>query len=106
MNEFRGYGPGPGGGDGGPPGQNLLGVCLALLAAVLGTPYLFSFIGPMIEKLVYQAYGWRELADLMYYASFVLSAVTIYALCRMALFYALAGIVGFGAMRLSGVAAF
>jgi hypothetical protein len=89
-----------------PPGQNLLGVCLAMLAAVLGTPYVFHFIGPFIEKLVYEAYGSRDLADFMYIASFALSGVVIFAATRMTLFYALAGIVTFGSMRLAGVAAF
>lgn len=41
----------PGGGDSGPPGQNLLGICLALLAAVLGTPYLFGYVGPWVERV-------------------------------------------------------
>ncbi len=98
--------PSPGGGpEGGPPGQNLLGICLALLAAVLGTPYVFQFAGPFAEKLVYEAYGSRDLAEFMYAASFVLSGVVIFAATRMALFYALAAIVAFGGMRLAGVAA-
>ena len=95
-----------GGGDSGPPGQNLLGICLALLAAVLGTPYLFGYVGPWVERVVYNAYGSRELADVMYFASFGLSGVVIYAVCRMALWYALAAIVAFGAVRMAGMAAF
>ncbi len=38
------------GGNGGPPGQELLSVSLSLLAAVLGTPYLFSLIGPVQRR--------------------------------------------------------
>lgn len=94
-----------GGGENGPPGQNLLAICMALLAAVLGTPYVFQLIGPMIENLVYEAYGSRDLASFMYAASFVLSGVVIFALCRMVLWYALAAIVGFGAMRFAGLVA-
>jgi len=94
-----------GGGNGGPPGQELLSVSLSLLAAVLGTPYVFSFAGPIIERLVYEAYGWREISDAMYFASYVLSAVILYTTARMALFYAIAAIVAFSAMRLGGVAA-
>lgn len=52
----QGFGSGPGGPNGGPPGQDLLGIVLALLAAVLGTPYLFEFVGPAIRKLVMNAY--------------------------------------------------
>lgn len=89
-----------GGGNGGPPGQELLSVSLSLLAAVLGTPYVFSLVGPVVERLVYQAYGWRELADLMYFASFGLSSVVIYTVTRMALWYAIAAIVAFAALRL------
>ena len=91
--------------DDGPPGQNLLAVCLALLAAVLGTPFVFHFVGPFVEKLVYQQYGSRDLADFMYFASFLLSGVVIFAVTRMALWYALAAIVTFGALRFAGMAA-
>ena len=94
-----------GGGNGGPPGQELLSVSLSLLAALLGTPYVFSLVGPVIERLVYEAYGWRELAGVMYFASYALSAVILYTLTRMALFYAIAAIVAFGAMRYAGVVA-
>jgi len=90
-------------GDNTPPGQNLLAICLALLAAVLGTPYLFHFVGPVVEKLVYQAYGSRDFADLMYAVSFALSGIVIFAVCRMVLWYALAAIVTFGAMRFAGL---
>lgn len=89
-----------GGGNGGPPGQELLSISLSLLAAVLGTPYLFSLIGPVVERLVYEAYGWRELSGLMYYASYGLSAVVIYTVARMALWYAIAALVAFAALRL------
>ena len=88
----------------GPPGQDLLGICLALLASVLGTPFLFELVGPIVERLIYQAYGWRDLSGLMYYASFALSGVVIYAVCRMALWYAIAAIVAFGAMRAASLA--
>lgn len=89
----------------GPPGQNLLAISLALLAAVLGTPVLFEFIGPIVRKLVLSAYGSEEFAVLMYYASFVLSGIVIFAICRMVLWYALAAIVAFGAMRFAGLVA-
>ncbi|MBP5856255.1 hypothetical protein KAJ83_04485 [Marivibrio halodurans] len=94
----------PGGGHDGPPGQNLLCVCLALLAAVLGTPALFQLIGPVIKEMVYKAYDSRDLAMLMYFASFGLSGVVIFAICRMALWYAIAGVVAFGAVRFAGLA--
>jgi|GEM_PF-5909975 len=96
MNDFSS------GNDNGPPGQNLLAICLAMLAAVLGTPYLFELVGPFIQKLVYQAYDSEALADLMYYASFALSGIAIFTVTRMALWYAIAAIVAFGAMRMSG----
>lgn len=104
MSDFGTSGP-RGGGNGGPPGQELLSVSLSLLAAVLGTPYLFSLIGPVVERLVYEAYGWRELADLMYFASYALSGVIIYTVSRMALYYAIAAVAAFGVMRFAGVAA-
>lgn len=96
------HGNGPGGG---PPGQELLSLSLSLLAAVLGTPYLFSLIGPVIERLVNDAYNSEGLASFMYFASYGLSGVIIYTLTRMALFYAIAAIVAFGAMRYAGVVA-
>ena len=96
--------PGSGGGDGGPPGQNLLGITLAALAAIFGTPILFQWIGPVFERLVYEVYGSRDLAELMYYASFALSGIVIYAACRIALWYAIAAIVAFLSMRFSGFA--
>lgn len=98
-------GPGGGNGNQGPPGQTLLVTCLALLAAVLGTPYLFHFIAPVIRELVHQAYGSPALADFMYFVSFALSGVVIFALCRMALWYALSAVVAFGALRFAGMAA-
>lgn len=88
----------------GPPGQDMLAIALALLAAVLGTPYLFHFAGPFVERLVFEAYGSRDLASLMYFASFALSGVVIFAVCRMALWYAISAIVAFGAMRFAGFA--
>jgi len=104
MNKSFPQAPGPGGGENGPPGQNMLCVCLALLAAVIGTPYVFHFVGPAVEKIVYEAYGWRELASFMYAASFVLSGIVIFAVSRMALWYAITAIVGFGALRFAGMA--
>lgn len=95
---------GQGGGDQGPPGQNLLGVTLAALAAVFGTPILFDLIGPFFEKLVFEVYGSRDLAQLMYYASFALSGLVIYAACRIALWYAIAALIGFLSVRFSGFA--
>lgn len=91
-------GPG-GGGNGGPPGQELLGIALAGVAAVIGTPYLFNLIGPFIAEMVNDAYDSEGLASLMYFASFVLSGVVIYAACRIALWYAIGAIVAFGALR-------
>ena len=100
------HSPTPGAhGNGGPPGQDLLGICLAALASVLGTPFVFEFVGPFVEGLVHQAYGWKELAGFMYFASFALTGVVIYAVCRMALWYAIAAIVAFGAVRWSGTLA-
>ena len=78
--------PGGSGSNGGPPGQDLLGIVLAALAAILGTPYLFEFVGPAIRDLVNSAYDSPGFAELMYYASFMLSGVAIFAVCRMALF--------------------
>lgn len=92
------------GNENGPPGQNILTISLALLAALLGTPMLFEFIGPLVRKLVLSAYGSEEFAFLMYYASFVLSGAVIFSITRIALFYALAGVAGFGALRLAGAA--
>lgn len=97
-------GGGHGGGNGGPPGQDMLGIVLASLAAILGTPYLFGFIGPAIRDLVASAYDSPGFAELMYYASFALSGVAIFAVCRMALWYAIAGTVGFVAVRWGGSA--
>ena len=102
YNSPRGSGSGE---NNGPPGQNLLAICLASLAALLGTPYVFQLVGPMVERLVYEAYGSRDLADFMYAASFVLSGIVIFAICRMVLWYALAAIVAFGAMRFAGLVA-
>ncbi|MDF1722444.1 MAG: hypothetical protein P1U65_17355 [Minwuia sp.] len=96
--------PAGAGGENGPPGQNMLAVTLALLAAILGTPYLFNYVGPFVENLVYKAYGSRDLADLMYFVSFALSGFVIFAVCRMALWYAIAGIVAFGSIRMAGLA--
>ncbi|OSQ47042.1 hypothetical protein [Thalassospira alkalitolerans] len=90
--------------NGGPPGQNLLCICLALLAAVLGTPYVFHYVGPFIERLVYEAYGWRELASFMYAASFLLTSLVIFAISRMTLWYAITAIVTFGALRFASLA--
>lgn len=95
---------GMGGGNGGPPGQNVLCICLALLAAVLGTPYLFHFVGPFVQKLVLEAYGSEGLAAFMYFASYALSGIVIFTISRMALFYAISAIVAFGAMRFAGLA--
>lgn len=100
-----GVGGGFGGGsNGGPPGQNLICICLALLAAVLGTPYVFHFVGPFVEELVYEAYGWREFATLMYGVSYLLSGIVIFAISRMALWYAITAIITFGAMRFASFA--
>lgn len=96
---------GGGGQDNGPPGQNLLGIALAAAAAMLGTPAIFHFIGPVAERLIYEAYGVREFASLMYYASFALCGLVIYAACRIALWYAISAIVAFMTMRATGLVA-
>ena len=92
----------PGNNNGQPPGQELLGIVLSALAAVLGTPYLFEFVGPAIRDLVASAYESEGFAELMYYVSFLLSGAAIFSICRMALFYAIAAIVGFASMRWGG----
>ena len=91
---------------GGPPGQNLLGIALAGVAAFIGTPYLFNLVGPVIAEIISDAYDSDALASLMYYASFALSGVVIFAVCRMALWYAISAIVAFGALRFGGAAVF
>ncbi|MDF1722139.1 MAG: hypothetical protein P1U65_15815 [Minwuia sp.] len=87
------------GGNDGPPGQNMLGIALAAAAAMLGTPLLFHYIGPMSERLIYEAYGIREFASLMYYASFALCGLVIYAACRIALWYAISALIAFLTLR-------
>lgn len=95
------YSPSPAA-SGGPPGQNLLGIVLAALAAILGTPWLFEFIGPVVRDLVRSAYDSAGFAEMMYYASFVLSGAAIFSVCRMALWYAIGAIVAFVALRFGG----
>ena len=102
MNDFRSQSSGV---ESGPPGQNLLCICLAALAALLGTPYLFQLVGPFIEQLVYKTYGSEDLANVMYFASFGLSGVVIFAVARMALWYAIAAVITFGALRWGGALA-
>ncbi len=103
MSGFNGQGSS----GGGPPGKELLCLCLAMLASLLGTPYLFKLAGPIIRDLVYEAYGSNLIAQATYFASFALSGVVIFAISRMALWYAIAAVTAFGAMRLAGgVAAF
>ena len=104
MNNLYPNAAGGGGGGNGPPGQNLLGITLAALAAIFGTPTLFQWVGPVFEGLVYEVYGSRDLAELMYYASFALSGIVIYAACRIALWYAIAALIAFLTMRFSGFA--
>lgn len=87
----------------GPPGQDLLGMALAAVASLIGTPYLFNFVGPFIEGIVGEAYGSEGFASLMYYASFALSGVVIYALSRMTLFYTIGAIVAYATLRFGGV---
>eukprot|EP00752_Nemacystus_decipiens_P000232 g232.t1 len=91
-----------GGGNSGPPGQELLGIALAGVAAVIGTPYLFSLIGPAIADIVSDAYDSEGFASLMYFASYGLSGVVIFCVCRMALFYAIGAIVAFATLRFGG----
>ena len=92
--------------DASPPGQNALGICLAGVAALLGTPYLFNFIGGYVEELVYNAYGSRDFASLMYVVTFGLCGVAIYSVCRMILWYVLAIIVAFLSVRAAGLMVF
>lgn len=99
MTSFTPSPAGAGGGKDGPPGQNILGIALAAVAAVIGTPFLFNLIGPAVEDIVRDAYGSDALADLMYFASFALSGVVIYAVSRMALYYAIGAIVAFATLR-------
>lgn len=100
------YHPNPSrsGGNGGPQGQKLLSVSLALLAAILGTPVLFGLIGPIVERLVYEAYGSQDFADIMYGASFVLSGVAIYSIAEMTIYTAITAVIAFGALRFAGFA--
>lgn len=86
-----------------PPGKELLGICLAAFAALIGTPYLFHYIGPFVENLVYEAYGWRELADLMYAVTFAFCGVAIYAICRLTFWYALGMLLAFLTARFGGL---
>jgi len=85
MKDCRTYGAG--GGEGGPPGQDVLAICLAALASVLGTPYLFELVGPFVEEPVYKTYDSRSLANIMYFVSFGLSGLVIFSITRMALWY-------------------
>lgn len=96
-------GPGTGNNQG-PPGQDLLGIMLAGAAAAFGTPYLFEFIGPFVERLTYDAYGSRGLADFMYALSFLLCGGIIYAAARIFFWYVLAAIVAYLATRAAGLA--
>lgn len=98
----RGHG---GGENNGPPGQKLLCVSLALLAAILGTPALFHLIGPLVERLVYEAYGSRDFAEFMYVMTFGLSGIVIFAISQMALWYAITAVVALGALRFAGIMA-
>jgi len=102
MTSYHPYPPRSGGE--GPQGQKLLSVSLALLAAILGTPALFNVIGPVVERLVYEAYGSRDFADIMYGASFVLSGVVIYSISQMTVYAAMTAIVAFGVIRFAGFA--
>ncbi|MGB0696276.1 MAG: hypothetical protein ACPGOY_11545 [Rhodospirillaceae bacterium] len=86
-------------GSDGPPGQDLLSICLALLAAVIGTPYLFEFVGPFVADLTRNAYGSDDFADLMYFVSFALTGVVIYSVCRIVLWYAIGAIITFSTIR-------
>ncbi len=82
-----------------PPGQNLLGILLAATVSFFATPYLFEWIGPWVERIVYHAYGSRELAGLMYYVGYVLCGGVIYAAGRMFFWYILGALVAFLAQR-------
>tara|TARA_R110001592_G_C12690522_1_gene705730 strand:- start:207 stop:542 length:336 start_codon:yes stop_codon:yes gene_type:complete len=100
MTNYNPIPQGPsGGGNGGPPGQELLGIALASVAALIGTPFLFNLIGPVIAEIINEAYDSEGFAALAYYVSFALSGVVIYAVCRIALWYAIGAIVAFAALR-------
>jgi len=90
---------GAGGGDSGPPGQNTLGILLAACVAFFLTPYVFEWIGPFVERLVYNAYGSREFAGVMYYVGFVLCGGVLFAAARIFFWYVLAALVAFLAQR-------
>lgn len=99
------YNPSVGpGGENGPPGQNLLGILLAASTSAFATPYVFTLIGPFVERMTLDAYGSHELAQIMYWASFVLCGGVIYAASRMLYWYLLAALVAYLAMRSVGVA--
>lgn len=106
MNNSFSQAPGPGGGDNGPPGQNMLGILLAATTSIFLTPYVFTLIGPFVERLTLDAYGSREFADIMYWASFILCGGVIYAASRLIYWYVLAALVAYLAMRsMSGIPA-
>lgn len=93
-----------GGGDNNqPPGKDLLGIWLAAFAALIGTPYLFHYIGPFVENLIYEAYGWRDLAELMYAVSFAMCGIVIYSICRITLWYALGMLLAYLTARFGGL---
>ncbi|WP_420722473.1 hypothetical protein [Hwanghaeella sp. LZ110] len=100
TNPFPNFsGPQGGGGESGPPGQNALGILLAGCVAFFVTPYVFEWIGPFVERLVLNAYGSRELADLMYWLSFGLIGGVLFTAARLFFWYVLAAFVAYMAQR-------
>ncbi len=89
---------------GGIPGLDTFSLCLAFLAALLGTPYVVDLISPYIEPLLYQAYGRWGLGDATNITAFALVFLIIFSLFRMALWLAFSGAAAFGAMRLADYA--
>ena len=88
-----------GGGNDGPPGQDMLGVLLAACFAFFVTPVIFEFIGPYVERLVYETYGSQSFAEFMYYVGFALLGGVLFAAARMFFWYVLAALVAFLAQR-------
>lgn len=99
------YGAQAGGQDNGPPGQNILGILLAATTSFFLTPYVFTFIGPYVEKLVFDAYGSRDFAEVMFAVSFILCGGVIYCVSRMIYWYLLAAIIAYMSLRAVGMVA-
>lgn len=86
------------------PGLDTLILCFAFLAALLGAPYVYDFLGPFIEPLLYQTYSRWGLGGAAQVTLFALFFLIIFFLCRIALWLAFSGTIAFGAMRLADYA--